>query len=125
MDDLTIYVIDDDDGVRDATRALLEGEGHRVVEFASAEDFLAETPPERAGCLVLDVYLRGMNGLELLRRLSDDRSKLRVIITTVRPGRDIERAAREIGAPVLEKPYPPHDLLAAVETALGAKGRPH
>ena len=66
-----IFVVDDDDQVRDAIREVLEDDGRTVEDFATCEAFLAAYRPGREACLVIDAYLPGMSGLELLQRLRD------------------------------------------------------
>ena len=66
----TVYVVDDDEAVRDSLQWLLEGSSYRVRSFASAEDFLSGFEPDGVGCLVLDVRMPGMSGLELQAELA-------------------------------------------------------
>src|SRR5688572_1050211 len=79
---LTVFIVDDDVSVRKALCRLLRWEGLDVVEFASAEEFLASGRLSDPGCLVLDVYLPGANGLELQRRLNALGCGLRIIFIT-------------------------------------------
>ncbi|HEY0664394.1 MAG TPA: response regulator, partial [Thiobacillaceae bacterium] len=78
----TVYVIDDDDAVREALGALLESVSLRHQGFDSAEAFLAVADPCMRGCLLLDVRMPGMSGLELQRSLQDQGVVLQVIIIT-------------------------------------------
>ena len=64
------YVVDDDDQVRAALSAVLDDEGHAVDAFASCEAFLDAFHPEKDACLLIDAYLPGMSGLQLLRKLT-------------------------------------------------------
>jgi FixJ family two-component response regulator len=118
MRTVVIYVVDDDQGVRDSLRAVLEAEGFAVIGFESAEDFLSHTPTGQPGCLVLDVHMPGMGGTALLNLLHENGTALPAIITTGRPDATIERTARETGAALLLKPYKTDDLLAAIERAI-------
>ncbi|MGH8797034.1 MAG: response regulator transcription factor, partial [Caldimonas sp.] len=78
----TVFVIDDDSSVRDALSLLLSLRGYPTATFASAEDFLAAVQPEWRGCLILDIRMPGMSGLELQRRLVDKGPTLPVIVIT-------------------------------------------
>jgi two-component system response regulator FixJ len=69
----TIYIVDDDDGVRDAIRAPLEFEGFDVAAFALGVDFLRDAPPDSPCCLVLDVHMPSLGGFELLERIRSSR----------------------------------------------------
>ncbi|MFP3559546.1 oxygen response regulator transcription factor FixJ, partial [Paraburkholderia sp. SIMBA_049] len=82
----TVFVVDDDEAVRDSLRWLLEANGYRVQCFSSAEQFLdAYQPAQQAGqiaCLILDVRMSGMSGLELQERLIADNAALPIIFVT-------------------------------------------
>ena len=77
--DLTVFVIDDHDAIRITLRALLESEDFRVEDFDSPEAFLDAHDGSRNGCLVLDVRMPGMNGLELQEKLAADGSDLPIV----------------------------------------------
>jgi two-component system response regulator TtrR len=77
----TVFVVDDNVGVRKSVRALLESAGLSVETYASGEDFLAAYDPARAGCLVLDVRLRHASGLDLQDELRRRKAVLPVITT--------------------------------------------
>ncbi|MGO8914285.1 MAG: response regulator transcription factor [Stellaceae bacterium] len=111
-----IYVIDDDDAVRDSLRALLECEGFTAVDFASCAAFLRHAPLQSRDCLVLDLHMPGMGGLELLERLRRDGIITAAILMTGRPDPAIAQAAARAGAPLLEKPFRVGDLLRAIAT---------
>ena len=82
-DDLSvIYVVDDDDSVRASLKSLLEGVGWRVTEFASALEFLRYPRTAVPGCLILDMSLPDLSGLELQRRLARDRNAVPIIFIT-------------------------------------------
>ena len=114
----TIYVIDDDDAVRDSLRMLLEAEGFLVVEFASGAEFLRAGRPDRHSCLLLDMHMPGLNGVELLERVRGDHPLMPVVVMTGRPGAEIAKAAASAGAPLLEKPFRGRELLGAIERSL-------
>ena len=77
-----ISIVDDDLSVRRALRRLVLSAGYVVETFASAREFLAATPPARPACLVLDIYLDGMNGFELQEQLAADRITIPIIFMT-------------------------------------------
>jgi FixJ family two-component response regulator len=114
-----VFVVDDDASVRDALSLLLSLRGHTTATFASAEDFLSALQPAWRGCVVLDIRMPGMSGLELQRRLARDAPSLRVIVITAHG--DVAAARRAFLADAvdfIEKPFDGEQLIAAVETAL-------
>jgi FixJ family two-component response regulator len=121
--DATIYVIDDDDSVRDAIRVLLECEGFHVIAFASCTDFLRLARPDRASCLVLDVHLPGMGGLELLDRIQRDKLTLPTVLMTARPDPATLGAADRAGVALLQKPFAADELIGLINEAM--RGRLH
>ena len=82
MRDPTVFVVDDDDAVRDSLSLLLETAGHRVEAFDSGPKLLAALTPERRGCVVADVRMPGMDGLELQQELLARRIRMPIIIMT-------------------------------------------
>lgn len=115
----TVFVVDDDDAICESLQWLLEAEGLRVTTFASAEAFLAARRPEQPGCLVLDVRMRGMTGLELQARLAQLGDHMPVIVVTGHG--DVPMAVRAVRAGALdflEKPVNNDVLLARVRGAL-------
>src|SRR5829696_8080987 len=82
MEPPAVYVVDDDPSVRAALRRLLRSGGHPVRLFASAEQFLANTDSSARGCLILDVMMPGMSGLQLHERLASHGWELPVIFIT-------------------------------------------
>jgi FixJ family two-component response regulator len=115
-----VCVVDDDESLRRAVRNLLSSVGLRVETFASAEEFLASTHRENTGCLVLDLRLAGMNGLDLLRHLAATGFRIPVIILTAHGDEEARRQSLEVGAVAfLGKPFRSDALLDAVRTALG------
>jgi two-component system CheB/CheR fusion protein len=114
-----IFVVDDDGEVRDAVRAVLEDDGKIVEDFAACEEFLAAWRPGREGCLVIDAYLPGMSGLELLRRLKVAGHHLPSIMITGNSDVAIAVEAMKAGASdFIEKPISRGELLACVDRAL-------
>ena len=76
----TVYVVDDDEAVRDSLQWLLEGKDYRVRCFDSAESFLARYDPREVACLIVDIRMGGMTGLELQDRLIERKSPLAAVI---------------------------------------------
>lgn len=112
-------MVDDDSFVRDALRRLIESEGFRVETFAATNEFLNRTPGQGPACLVLDMQMPGMNGLELQARLSEQGTTLSVIIITGYG--DVRSAVRAIkGGAIdfLEKPFDNNVLLDRIREAI-------
>ncbi|MGO8917800.1 MAG: chemotaxis protein CheB [Stellaceae bacterium] len=115
----TIFVVDDDDGLREAMRELLEAEGRRVEGYASGEAFFAAYHPGGAGCLLLDAGMPGMSGLEVLQRLKAGGHRLPAIMITGDGDVPIAVQAMRAGAAdFIEKPIGREELLASIERAL-------
>lgn len=115
----TVFIVDDDAQVRHMMRAVLEEDGQNVQSFASCEAFLAACRPGHAGCLLVDGYLPGMDGLELLQKLGREGNKLRSIMITGHGDLKMVVEAMKAGAAdFLEKPVDRRRLLAAVALAL-------
>ncbi len=118
-----IYLIDDDSNVRQGIRALLEDHGHLVEDFPSCEDFLSLYRAGRDACLLVDAYLPGMNGLELLVRLKEMGSKLPTIMITGKSDVPMAVQAMKSGASdFLEKPFDRAELIASIERAMVQSG---
>jgi len=114
-----IFVVDDDSHIRAAIRSVLEGEGMIVEDFASCEAFLGAYRPEQEGCLLIDAYLPGMTGLELLDRLTERGHALAAVMITGNGDIPMATQAMKAGASdFLVKPVGRSDLLASIETAL-------
>jgi len=115
----TIFVIDDDDMVRDYVRLLLELEGLTVEAYACSEAFLAAYRLGRYGCLVIDLHLPGMSGIELLERMAADQHRLPAIMITGRGDVKTAVQAMKVGAvDLIEKPFSPKELFASIDRAL-------
>jgi FixJ family two-component response regulator len=115
----TVFVVDDNVGVRKSVRALLESAGLSVETYASGEDFLAAYDPARAGCLVLDVRLRHASGLDLQDELRRRKAVLPVIVLTGHGNVPTSVRALKAGAiDFLQKPVPPSVLLERIRAAL-------
>jgi len=114
----TVFIVDDDEAIRAGLSDLLESAGLRTQEYSSAEQFLEVWNPEIAGCLVLDVRLPGMSGMELQSQLAESGVGLPVIIMTAHGDMPMVRKALKAGAvEFLIKPFQDAELLAAVEEA--------
>lgn len=115
----TVFVVDDDGAVRDALALLIRSVGLRVESFPDARSFLAAYEPDRPGCLVLDVRMPGMSGLELQERLNGIRSALPVIFITGHGDVTIAVNAMRGGAVhFLQKPFDEQDLLDTIHLSL-------
>jgi two-component system response regulator FixJ len=117
-----VHIIDDDDAVRDSLAVLLEVRGVPVVTYGSAEAFLAALADGAEGCVVTDVQMPGMNGLELLAKVRAGGHALPVIVATARSGRTLAAEAMAQGAAaLLEKPFAPDDFVEVVKQAMGRR----
>lgn len=115
----TIYVVDDDEAMRDSLTWLLEGEDYQVACFDSAENFLSARSDEMRGCIVLDVRMPEMSGLELHEKLDSLGSKLPIIFVTGHGDVPMAVAALQRGAcDFIEKPFHNEELLSRIERAL-------
>jgi FixJ family two-component response regulator len=115
----TIFLVDDDPGVLKALKRVLLAEGWHVETFESAEAFLARADPIEQGCLVLDVNLPGLDGLELQRRLRETGQTLPIVFLTGRGDIPMSVHAIKAGAAdFLTKPVRAEDLLRAVRAAV-------
>ena len=115
----TVIIVDDDDATRASLRFLLECEGIEVDDFASVTDLLAAGWPPEAGCMVLDIHMPGMTGLDVLDRLHTMQSPLPVIVVTGQPDAANRRRAFASGAmDVLEKPLNDDRIVELVQSAL-------
>lgn len=115
----TVFVIDDDAAMRDSLKDLIRSVGLRVELFASAQDFLRSEHPDVPGCLVLDVRMPGLSGLDLQRRLAD--AGLTIPIVFISGHGDIPMTVRALKAGALEfltKPFRDQELLDAIQQAL-------
>lgn len=114
-----ISIVDDDDSMRHAIRALVETEGRRVEDFCSAEEFLRSGRAEDTACLILDVELPGIGGLELQAQLIVANWRIPVIMISGHGDQGERRRALGAGAiDFLEKPFSVEALSTAVQRAL-------
>lgn len=115
----TVFVVDDDPAMRESLRWLIESVGLRVETFATGNEFLQQYHPSRGGCLVLDVRMPGMSGLELQEKLRSQGVRLPVIILTGHA--DVPMAVRALKAGAMdfvEKPFSDQLLLDRIQHAI-------
>jgi FixJ family two-component response regulator len=115
----TVFVVDDDQAVRDSLALLMQSVGLDVETFPSAQDFLDAYQPAHRGCLISDIRMPGMSGLDLQERLSADRYHIPVIVLT--GFGDVPAAVRALKGGAIdfvEKPFNPQALLDLVQQAL-------
>ena len=118
-EDIVISIVDDDISVRRSTRRLLRSSGFRAEAFASAEEFLDSNSAGETACLILDLRMPGMNGLELQRRLAENGNRLPIIFLSAHASEEDERSALRAGAvQFLRKPISKEALLSAIREAL-------
>jgi two-component system response regulator FixJ len=119
LTDFVISVVDDDEFGRKAICRLLVALGFQVESWASAEDYLKSHSMWRTSCLVLDVQLRGMSGLELQRQLLEKRHRIPIIFVSASEDRRMRKAALAAGAvDYLQKPVSEEALLKGIRSAL-------
>ena len=114
-----VFVVDDDSSVRDSLRRLISAAGLQVETFSGAQEFMRARRPDVPGCLVLDVRLPGLSGLDLQRELADTQASLPIIFLTGHG--DIPMSVRAMKAGAVEfltKPFRPQQLLAAIRGAI-------
>lgn len=117
--DFLISVIDDDESFRQALVGSLGSLGYGTQGFASAEEFIAGGGEGSSDCIITDLHMRGMSGLDLIRQLAAQGSKLPVIMVTGRPERGLEARAAAAGAIcLLRKPFQTDALIDCLERAL-------
>ena len=115
-----IFIVDDDAGVRDSLRLLLECEGLEAREFASCREFLADGRAGKGDCLILDIHMPGMSGIELLETMRRRDDMVPTIVISGRINAMTMKRARAAGAlAIVEKPYHPEELFCLVRRALG------
>lgn len=117
----TVFVIDDDPAMRDSLDFLLDAAGLKVRLFDSAQAFLGELANLEPGCIVTDVRMPGIDGMELLRRIQAGPRKLPVIVMTGHGDVPLAVEAMKLGAlDFIEKPFDDDRLIGMIETALAA-----
>ena len=114
-----ISIVEDDESVREATKGLIRSLGYAPVTFASAEEFLSSDHLHTTSCLIADVQMPGMSGVELQSRLIADGHRMPVIFVTAFPEERIRTRALEAGAfGFLSKPFNEDHFIACLDNAL-------
>jgi FixJ family two-component response regulator len=117
--DATVFVVDDDASVREALAGLIRSAKLKVETFSSAQEFLARPPPDVPGCLVLDVRLPGLSGLDLQSRMAEIELEMPIVFITGHG--DVPTSVKAMKAGALEfltKPFRDSDLLDAIANAI-------
>jgi FixJ family two-component response regulator len=115
----TVYVVDDDEAVRDSLQWLLEGKDYRVRCYESAEAFLSRYDPREVACLIADIRMGGMNGMELQARLIERQSPLPIMFITGHGDVPMAVESMKNGAmDFIQKPFQEAELLNLVERML-------
>lgn len=115
----TVFVVDDDEAVRTSLRLLLKSVGLPVETYAAAQEFLEQFDPDRAGCLVLDIRMPGMSGLELQQQLNDRHSIMPIVFITGHGDVPMAVEAMQAGAvDFIQKPFRDQDLIDRINRAL-------
>ena len=118
-----VHVIDDDDAVRDSLSFLLTAAGLTITAYDSATAFVAKLPRVAAGCIVTDIRMPGLSGVDLLKRLKLEGIRMPVIVMTGHGDVPLAVEAMKLGAvDFLEKPFDDDHLLAAIRSALDRHG---
>ncbi len=114
-----ISIIDDDESMREAIKGLMRSLGYRVEAVASAQEFLSSRHVRRSSCLIADMQMPGMTGLELHRHLSASGKPIPTILITAYPDDGVRERALAAGIiGYLSKPFEEDDLLACIRSAL-------
>jgi FixJ family two-component response regulator len=114
-----IAIVDDDEDVREAIRGLMRAMGFAAEAFSSAEEFLRSSGMDRTGCLIADVNMPGMSGLELCRRLLERGHAMPTILITAYPTEEVRSLALAAGViKFLTKPFAEAELVDGVRIAL-------
>ncbi len=113
-----VFVVDDDESVRDSLKMLLESRGYDVVAFKSAEDFLESSFRGKSCCLILDIRLPGMSGFKLQEHLLKSQVQIPVIFITGHDRNRMKEEAMRLGAVAyLTKPFDEHCLVDSIQLA--------
>ncbi len=118
-DERLVYVVDDDEAVRESLSALLEAKSYTVRTFALAREFLTAAPTLRPGCLIADIRMPEMDGLELQRQLTERNYSFPLIVVTGHGDVPLAVRAMKVGAvDFIEKPFSAGAILASLDAAL-------
>jgi FixJ family two-component response regulator len=117
-----ISIVDDDESVRTAMKDMVESFGFAAAAFESADEFLRSNRLHETTCLILDIQMPGMSGLELYERLIASGRRIPTMFVTAFPDTRVHDRARQAGAVCcLTKPFDRNDLLGCIHSALGAR----
>ena len=117
-----VCIVDDDASVRSGVGNLLKAVGYATVAFSSGEDFLASPVIDSALCVLLDVRMRGMQGLEVQRRLNAHHRALPIVFMSAHSdGQTVERAMQDGAVAFLQKPFAEQLLLDSIELAIARR----
>jgi FixJ family two-component response regulator len=120
-----VAVVEDDESIRNATRDLLRAAGFSTATFEDAESFLASAIRATAVCVVADIRMPGMTGLDLYEELVASGDRIPTVIITAHPDEPTRLRARDLGITCyLSKPFEPDELLECVHEALAKPARP-
>ena len=120
-DEMVVYAVDDDVAMRDLLTFLLEAAGFRVVAFETASSFLDALPGIESGCVVTDVRMPGIDGIELLKRVKREKPALSVIVITAHGEIALAVQAMKLGAiDFVEKPFDDERLINAIRAAVAS-----
>jgi FixJ family two-component response regulator len=114
-----VAVVDDDQSMLSAAETLLDAHGFMTIRFSSAEEFLGDRGATRVDCLLVDIHLNGVSGIELRRQLKVSHPDLPVIFMTALDDEAVRHQALEVGCVTfLHKPFPAHQLIEAIKSAV-------
>ena len=114
-----ISIVEDDESVREAIKGLMRSLGYRVEAVASPQEFLSSRQVRRTSCLIADMQMPGMTGLELYQRLSASGKPIPTILITAYPDDGVRERALSAGVVgYLSKPFEEDDLIACIRSAL-------
>jgi FixJ family two-component response regulator len=114
-----VYIVDDDEAVRHSICLILELGGFLIRPYASGAELLRDARPDATGCLVIDLNMPGLSGLEVVEQLRRERNMVPAIVMTGNANARALAAADRAGAALIEKPFRPGELVNCVERALG------
>lgn len=117
-----VFVVDDDEAVRQGLEFALDVAGFHVETFASGEAVLERDLPDAPLCMLIDERLPGISGLETIHRLKARHGVVAALLVTTHPPPSLREAAARAGAPILEKPLVAEQLVAAINAQLNVPG---
>ena len=116
-----ISIVDDDESVREATKGLVRSLGYTALTFSSAEEFLASERVRDTACVITDLHMPGLSGLEMQSRLIAEGYKVPIVFITAYPEeRHRQRALHDGAVCFIAKPYSEKHLISCLERALGS-----